>query len=605
MSVTKRALDLTLAFFALFLIMPLWLVTALLIRIETRGAIIFRQERVGRNQETFKVYKFRTMIEGAQTVGTGLFSYDNDPRITRVGRKLRQWSIDETPQLINIIIGNMSLVGPRPPVFGELDAEHSLPEGYENRFKVLPGVTGLAQISGRNSLNWKDKIEFDLAYIDKFKTFGVILDIMIIIKTIFIVIAQKNVVEKEKMIISYDQLQKISEEYGNSFYTFDREQLKENIETFRKHFKQNYPKVEVAYSYKTNYIPSLLKIIDSMKVTAEVVSEMEYDLARSIGVNLQEIIYNGPVKNRASLSKAILNQSRINIDSMDELSLILEVLTENQVESLEIGIRCNFGADYGSISRFGIDVKSKEFEKAIQIINDSRILHLAGLHCHLPDRDLDSVVWRTNQLLETSLKTFKNSPKFLDFGGGFFGSDFATPREDAVTFEDYARVITSLVKTAYPNPHDQPWIILEPGTALVANTMNYWTCVVAVKRIESRSIAVVDGSIHELSPNGRQLRNPTFHVRKNSITQKHSEIWDVVGYTCIEDDYLSKDYLAEVSKDDFLGYSHVGSYNVVMKPPFIRPASAVLELDRNGEILNVLREIQTIGDIFSGFRNQN
>jgi diaminopimelate decarboxylase len=407
------------------------------------------------------------------------------------------------------------------------------------------------------------------------------------------------------MMISYEQLQKISQDYGNSFYTFNTEQLKENIETFTKCFTQSYPKVEVAYSYKTNYIPYVLGIIDSLGLSPEVVSEMEYDLATSISVKLQEIIYNGPVKNRASLSKAIFNQSRINVDSLDELNLILEILTETEVKKLEIGIRCNFGANGTSVSRFGIDVKSQEFEKAIQMIKGSKVLELSGLHCHLPDRDLDSVEWRTNQLLETALKTFKNAPKFLDFGGGFFGSDFATPREDAVSFGDYARVITSLVKAAYPSPHDQPWIILEPGTALVANTMNYWTRVVAVKKIESRSIAVVDGSIHELSPNSRQSRNPTFHVRVDSITDTPSEPWHVVGYTCIEDDYLSRDYLSEISKDDFLGYSHVGSYNVVMKPPFIRPASAVLELSKNGEVLNVFRETQTIGDIFSGFRNKN
>jgi diaminopimelate decarboxylase len=406
------------------------------------------------------------------------------------------------------------------------------------------------------------------------------------------------------MMISYEQLQKISQDYGNSFYTFDTEQLKVNIETFTKCFTQRYPKVEIAYSYKTNYIPYVLEIIDSLEITPEVVSEMEYDLATSIGANLQEIIYNGPVKNRASLSKAIINQSRINVDSLDELNLIVEVLAETQVNSLEVGIRCNFSANGTTVSRFGIDVKSQEFEKAIQMIKDNKVLKLSGLHCHLPDRDIDSVEWRTNQLLETALKTFKNAPKFLDFGGGFFGNDFATPREDAVSFVDYARVITNLVKSAYPSPDDQPWIILEPGTALVANTMNYWTRVVAVKKIESRPIAVVDGSIHELSPNGRQSRNPTFHVQLDPSTDTPSEPWHVVGYTCIEDDYLSKNYLSQISKDDFLGYSHVGSYNIVMKPPFIRPASAVLELDRNGEVLNVFREAQTTENIFSGFRDK-
>lgn len=197
-AIAKRTLDLIIAVIGLIVIMPIWLVTALLIRIESQGKIFFRQERVGRNQETFKMYKFRTMIEGAQNLGSGLFSYENDPRITRVGQKLRQSSLDETPQLINIIKGNMSIVGPRPPVIGELEIEHDLPENYENRFTVLPGITGLAQISGRNALNWKDKIEFDLVYIEKFKNLGILLDLTIILKTIFIVIARKNIVEKEK-----------------------------------------------------------------------------------------------------------------------------------------------------------------------------------------------------------------------------------------------------------------------------------------------------------------------------------------------------------------------------------------------------------------------
>ena len=406
-------------------------------------------------------------------------------------------------------------------------------------------------------------------------------------------------------MINYDQLQKISKDYGDSFYIFDTDQLKENIELFENSFIQHYPKVEVAYSYKTNYIPAVLRIIDSLKISPEVVSEMEYDLASSIGVKLEEIIYNGPVKNRSSLKKAMINQSRINIDSIDELNLMIEILPEINLKSLEIGIRCNFGSFRNSVSRFGIDVKSEEFELAIQLIRDNGILHLSGFHCHLPDRDKAAVEWRTKQLLDVSLDTFEKAPKFLDFGGGFFGSDFATPREDSVSFEEYAKIITGLVKSVYPNANDQPWIILEPGTALVANTMNYWTRVVAVKEIASKSIAVVDGSIHELSPNGRQNRNPTFQLRHSSRSESSAQAWQVVGYTCIEDDYLSKDFFSDISKGDFLGYSHVGSYNIVMKPPFIRPASPVLELNRNGEVLNVFRETQTISDIFAGFRNKD
>lgn len=196
--VLKRILDVLLSALALMLITPIWIVVAILIRIESRGEIFFRQERVGKNQQTFKILKFRTMISGAQSVGSGLFSYENDPRITRVGQKLRQWSLDETPQLINILQGEMSIVGPRPPVIGELEIEGTLPENYEKRFSVLPGITGLAQISGRNSLNWNEKIQFDLVYVEKFKRLGIIVDLSIILKTVYIVISRQNVIEKEK-----------------------------------------------------------------------------------------------------------------------------------------------------------------------------------------------------------------------------------------------------------------------------------------------------------------------------------------------------------------------------------------------------------------------
>jgi diaminopimelate decarboxylase len=212
------------------------------------------------------------------------------------------------------------------------------------------------------------------------------------------------------------------------------------------------------------------------------------------------------------------------------------------------------------------------------------------------------VKWRTQKLLEISLKIFKEAPKFLDFGGGFFGSDFSAAIQNNISFDEYAKTIVGLVKAAYPDSSMQPVIILEPGTALVANTMSFWTKVVSTKKVAGKSIAVVDGSIHEMNPNGRKHRSPTFHTSSAGRVITKLDSWQVVGYTCIEDDYLSKDYVSNISKGDFLGYSHVGSYNIVMKPSFIRPASAVLELGENSEVLNVIREKQTISEVFSGFQ---
>jgi undecaprenyl phosphate N,N'-diacetylbacillosamine 1-phosphate transferase len=193
----KRVIDLIVAAFALLVMAPLWLVIAAMIKIDSEGPVFFQQERHGLNRKIFKIYKFRTMVEDAQNSGTGLFSYTNDPRITRIGHRLRHWSIDETPQLINVIRGEMSIVGPRPPVVGELEVEKDLPSEYLNRFSVLPGITGLAQTSGRNSLIWSDKIRLDLCYIEQKENSGVLLDLKIMLKTILIVVSRKNVIETE------------------------------------------------------------------------------------------------------------------------------------------------------------------------------------------------------------------------------------------------------------------------------------------------------------------------------------------------------------------------------------------------------------------------
>jgi len=138
------------------------------------------QERLGKNGEVFKIYKFRTMVENAESKGSGIYTSKGDPRITKVGHFLRKTSLDELPQLLNVLKGDMSLVGPRPTL------EYQVKEYNEyqwQRLKVKPGVTGLAQINGRQSLTWKGKIDYDVQYVNN-RSF--LLDLKIIFKTFFI-----------------------------------------------------------------------------------------------------------------------------------------------------------------------------------------------------------------------------------------------------------------------------------------------------------------------------------------------------------------------------------------------------------------------------------
>lgn len=193
----KRIQDICFSLAGLILLSPLLLLIALLIKVEDpKGAVIFAQTRVGKNGKTFKMYKFRSMVSGAEAmlgnlmeqneISGAMFKMKNDPRITRVGRFIRKTSLDELPQLMNVLKGNMSLVGPRPPLPREV-ADYT---SYDMmRLLVVPGCTGLWQISGRNHVGFREMVELDLEYIanQSFKK-----DIVIMCKTVKVLFGADN-----------------------------------------------------------------------------------------------------------------------------------------------------------------------------------------------------------------------------------------------------------------------------------------------------------------------------------------------------------------------------------------------------------------------------
>ena len=160
---TKRGLDLVLAGLALLVTGVPILVAMAAIRLETSGHPIYRQRRVGRGERPFDVYKLRTMVHGAEHMGAGMAVDEGDPRITRVGALLRRFSLDELPNLVNVLQGQMSIVGPRPTIPVQV-AQYS--ERQRGRLAVKPGITGWAQVHGRASLPWSERIELDLWYVE-------------------------------------------------------------------------------------------------------------------------------------------------------------------------------------------------------------------------------------------------------------------------------------------------------------------------------------------------------------------------------------------------------------------------------------------------------
>jgi lipopolysaccharide/colanic/teichoic acid biosynthesis glycosyltransferase len=158
-----RAFDLLVAAAALVIASPVLAAAAIAIRLESKGSPIYRQRRVGRHGEPFEMIKLRTMVAGAERIGAGMAVNVGDPRITRVGAVLRRFSLDELPNLVNVLRGEMSIVGPRPTIQAQVD--QYTPE-QRRRLEVKPGITGWAQVNGRASLPWHERIELDVWYVE-------------------------------------------------------------------------------------------------------------------------------------------------------------------------------------------------------------------------------------------------------------------------------------------------------------------------------------------------------------------------------------------------------------------------------------------------------
>ena len=192
----KRALDLILSTIGIIILLPVFMIISIWIKVDSKGPSIFKQTRVGLNGENFTIYKFRTMVVNAEKkreldinpedLQNFVFQSKSDNRITKSGAFLRKTSLDEIPQLFNVFMGNMSLVGPRPEI---PDVVKFYPETYRQRLLMLPGITGLAQVSGRGEIELGKTVYYDLTYIKKFSIW---LDIKILFKTAFSVVKEEG-----------------------------------------------------------------------------------------------------------------------------------------------------------------------------------------------------------------------------------------------------------------------------------------------------------------------------------------------------------------------------------------------------------------------------
>lgn len=399
----------------------------------------------------------------------------------------------------------------------------------------------------------------------------------------------------------------LAEEHGPSFFVLEADKLLFNFRSLHNAFLANYHKVEIGYSYKTNYTPQICRILHDEGAMAEVVSEMEYSAARRLGIPHHRIIFNGPYKAAWAFRDAALGGATINLDSFRDLDLLTDLANTPSIDQnqIRVVIRVNFAIDQ-YISRFGFDVESSDFDQVLDVIRQLQNVHLAGLHCHFPNRDLDSFRRRVEGLLHLCNRIFPDGPpEVLNIGGGFYSSLPSSLRKtmaaSPASFDDYGALVGQLLKDAFPHPDYSPTLYLEPGTALVADVMTFYTKVLSTKNVRGHYFATVTGSIFDISPNAKTKSLPVTPILNPAITRGSAHNFVISGFTCIESDILSDSLSATLETGDVLAYGNVGSYSVVMRPPFILPSCPVLMANIESSGYDVIKSRQSNEDVFDLF----
>jgi diaminopimelate decarboxylase len=412
------------------------------------------------------------------------------------------------------------------------------------------------------------------------------------------------------MNITIEKIEEISREYGESFYLLDSKQFERNFFELQKSFRDIYPNSYIAYSYKTNYIPKLCKLIDKFGGFAEVVSDMECQIALKIGVNPENIYFNGPYKRSAAVESLLLEGGVVNLDSVYELDVIKDIANRYPNNQLSVGLRCNFEIYDGVTSRFGFDVESEEFINAVNLIRSYNNINLVGLHCHFATRSIETWPGRVEGMLTLVQKYFKDDTlDFISLGGGLYGKMGESLKAqfdvEIPSYQDYANAVATKFRDYYKHfeTTKKPKLIIEPGSALVGDAMKFAAKVINIKDVRGKKIATLAGSIYNINPTLNK-KNPPINVYHNDNKENIQQCFvdlDFGGYTCIESDYLYRGFNGNLSVGDYVVFDNVGSYSVVLKPPFILPNFAIVDYDSELNSIELIKHKESFEDVFKTF----
>jgi len=405
------------------------------------------------------------------------------------------------------------------------------------------------------------------------------------------------------MKLTESLFKKLYEDNRESCYLLDLDALARNYDEFLHAGQQYYRGFQIAYSVKANYAPLLIDHLRQRSALAEVVSPLEYQLARRCGYSAHDIIVNGPWHERRFMEAVLQEGALLNIDSWYQLPRVADLHRLNPRAHLRMGIRLNFELHPGFFSRFGFNADRETMEKLQEFLLSNH-LEIESLHCHFCDdaRSANSFIQRAQYLVDTYQSFFTAHPiQSFNVGGGFYSRMPESLRQqfqDVPELSEYAKSLTSpFVEHFGP---DGPYrLFVEPGVALIADT-GYFICKVQdIKQVRGQRLALVDASIYNVKPT-KSKRNLPMKVlgRDDAISQEQPT--QVVGFTCMEDDILYSDYPFTIKTQDLLLFSNVGAYSFVLKPPFIMPCQTIY-VHKSGKI-QVAKQKETIDDILAGYK---
>lgn len=394
------------------------------------------------------------------------------------------------------------------------------------------------------------------------------------------------------------------EEYGSPLYIFSERTIRKGIEDIKRAFSLRYPKVQMAWSYKTNYLDSICRIFHQEGSWAEVVSGFEYDKAVRNGVKGDNIIFNGPGKSREELEKTVRNGSFIHIDHIDELFLLSEVCQRNDIEA-RVAVRVNMDIGiYPKWDRFGLNYENGEAWDVINRIMLNPKLKLIGLHTHIGTYIISTDAYKIAatklaDLASSIAQKFDHSISYIDLGGGFASKNtlrgtYLSGEDTTPSFDEYAEAITSALINSQIKPDKLPTLILETGRALIDNSGFIAGSVIANKRLsDNRRATIVDVGVN-------LLFTAFWYDHKIHPVHVHSGLVEettIYGPLCMNIDVLRPSLMFPALKPgDRFVITRTGAYNNTQWMQFITTRPNVVLIDLNREV-HLIRRAETLADV--------